>query len=183
MTEIVSSVQRVTDIIGEITAASSEQTDGIGQVNQAVAQLDQMTQQNAAMVEQSAAAAESLQRAGHQPGQRGGNVQARGRDRLRCRTRFRFEPRCPSCRHPSPRKNPMTALQDLLRHFTIHTRMRSAIAMVLALFALVGGAGLLGGAQLKSLNSEFMEHSVKEQRLVTELRVASATFAATRRTW
>ena len=60
MTEIVSSVQRVTDIIGEITAASSEQSDGIGQVNQAVSQLDQMTQQNAALVEQSAAAAESL---------------------------------------------------------------------------------------------------------------------------
>ncbi|WP_308296469.1 methyl-accepting chemotaxis protein [Rhizobacter sp. J219] len=61
MTEIVGSVQRVTDIIGEITAASSEQSDGIGQVNSAVAQLDQMTQQNAALVEQSAAAADSLQ--------------------------------------------------------------------------------------------------------------------------
>jgi len=60
MSEIVASVQRVTDIIGEITAAASEQSGGIGQVNQAVSQLDQMTQQNAALVEQSAAAAESL---------------------------------------------------------------------------------------------------------------------------
>ena len=60
MTEIVSSVQRVTDIIGEITAAAGEQTDGIGQVSTAVVQLDQMTQQNAALVEQSAAAAMSL---------------------------------------------------------------------------------------------------------------------------
>jgi methyl-accepting chemotaxis protein len=60
MTEIVGSVQRVSDIIGEITAASSEQSDGIGQVNSAVVQLDQMTQQNAALVEESAAAAESL---------------------------------------------------------------------------------------------------------------------------
>ena len=60
MQEIVGSVQRVTDIIGEITAAASEQSDGIGQVNQSVTQLDQMTQQNAALVEQSAAAAESL---------------------------------------------------------------------------------------------------------------------------
>jgi len=60
MTEIVSSVQRVSDIIGEITAASAEQSDGIGQVNVSVTQLDQMTQQNAALVEQSAAAAESL---------------------------------------------------------------------------------------------------------------------------
>ncbi|WP_331649416.1 methyl-accepting chemotaxis protein [Piscinibacter sp.] len=60
MQEIVGSVQRVTDIIGEITAAAAEQSDGIGQVNTAVVQLDQMTQQNAALVEQSAAAAESL---------------------------------------------------------------------------------------------------------------------------
>ncbi|MCV2355195.1 methyl-accepting chemotaxis protein [Paucibacter sp. B2R-40] len=60
MTDIVSSVQRVTDIIGEITAASTEQSDGIGQVNGAVVQLDKMTQQNAALVEESAAAAESL---------------------------------------------------------------------------------------------------------------------------
>ncbi|HLO95244.1 MAG TPA: methyl-accepting chemotaxis protein, partial [Burkholderiaceae bacterium] len=60
MTDIVSSVQRVTDIIGEITAAASEQSDGIGLVNQSVVELDQMTQQNAALVEESAAAAESL---------------------------------------------------------------------------------------------------------------------------
>jgi methyl-accepting chemotaxis protein len=61
MSEIVGSVQRVSDIIGEITAAAGEQSDGIGQVNTAVVQLDQMTQQNAALVEESAAAAESLQ--------------------------------------------------------------------------------------------------------------------------
>ena len=60
MSEIVVSVQRVTDVIGEITAAASEQSRGIGQVNGAVTSLDQMTQQNAALVEQSAAAAESL---------------------------------------------------------------------------------------------------------------------------
>jgi uncharacterized phage infection (PIP) family protein YhgE len=60
MTEIVSSVQRVTDIMGEITAAASEQSDGIAQVNGAIIHLDQMTQQNAALVEQSAAAASSM---------------------------------------------------------------------------------------------------------------------------
>ena len=60
MAEIVGSVKRVSDIIGEITAASAEQSDGIGQINGLVTQLDQMTQQNAALVEQSAAAAESL---------------------------------------------------------------------------------------------------------------------------
>jgi methyl-accepting chemotaxis protein len=60
MQDIVLSVQRVSDIIGHITAASSEQSEGIGQVNDAVGELDQMTQQNAALVEQSAAAAQSL---------------------------------------------------------------------------------------------------------------------------
>jgi len=61
MDEIVASVQRVSDIIGEITAASSEQSQGIGGVNQSVSELDQMTQQNAALVEQAAAAAASLE--------------------------------------------------------------------------------------------------------------------------
>ena len=60
MTEIVGSVQRVADIIGEISASASEQSSGIGRVNGAVNELDQMTQQNAALVEQSAAAAQSL---------------------------------------------------------------------------------------------------------------------------
>ena len=60
MTEIVASVQRVADIIGEISAAASEQSTGIGRVNGTVTELDQMTQQNAALVEQSAAAAQSL---------------------------------------------------------------------------------------------------------------------------
>lgn len=60
MQEIVSSVQRVTDIMGEITAASVEQSSGIDQVNTAVTSMDEATQQNAALVEQAAAAAESL---------------------------------------------------------------------------------------------------------------------------
>jgi methyl-accepting chemotaxis protein len=60
MDEIVTSVQRVSDIIGEMSSAASEQSNDISQVNAAVMELDQMTQQNAALVEQSAAAAESL---------------------------------------------------------------------------------------------------------------------------
>ena len=60
MGEIVGGVQRVTDMIGAISAATTEQSSGLRQVNEAVAGLDQMTQQNAALVEQSAAAAESL---------------------------------------------------------------------------------------------------------------------------
>ncbi len=60
MDELVGAVQRVKDIMGEITTATAEQSDGIAQVNIAIAQLDQVTQQNAALVEQSTAAAESL---------------------------------------------------------------------------------------------------------------------------
>ena len=60
MTEIVASIRRVADIMGEITAASSEQSAGVAQIGEAVTQMDQTTQQNAALVEQSAAAAESL---------------------------------------------------------------------------------------------------------------------------
>ena len=60
MSAIVESVQRVNDIIDEISTAASEQSDGISQVNLAVTNMDQMTQQNAALVEESAAAAESL---------------------------------------------------------------------------------------------------------------------------
>ncbi|MDD2882404.1 MAG: methyl-accepting chemotaxis protein [Rhodoferax sp.] len=60
MNDIVQSVRKVVDVIGEITAASGEQSDGISEINGAIGNLDQMTQQNAALVEQSAAAAESL---------------------------------------------------------------------------------------------------------------------------
>ena len=60
MAEIVSSIARVTDIMGEISAASTEQSTGVGQIGDAIAQMDQATQQNAALVEESAAAAESL---------------------------------------------------------------------------------------------------------------------------
>jgi methyl-accepting chemotaxis protein len=60
MTEIVASVQRVSDIVGEISAAAAEQNHGLAQINSSVSQLDHMTQQNAALVEESAAAAASL---------------------------------------------------------------------------------------------------------------------------
>jgi methyl-accepting chemotaxis protein len=60
MIEIVGSIKRVTDIMGEISAASAEQSAGVSQVGEAVSQMDQTTQQNAALVEESAAAAESL---------------------------------------------------------------------------------------------------------------------------
>jgi methyl-accepting chemotaxis protein len=61
MTEVVSSIRRVTDLMGEISAASQEQSQGVAQVGEAVTQMDQVTQQNAALVEEMAAAASSLQ--------------------------------------------------------------------------------------------------------------------------
>ena len=61
MREIVESVKRVTDIMGEITSASQEQTAGIEQVNKAITQMDNVTQQNAALVEEAAAASEAMQ--------------------------------------------------------------------------------------------------------------------------
>jgi len=60
MQEIVQSVQRVTQVMGQINASAAEQRDGVAQVSEAVGALDQMTQQNAALVEESAAAAFSL---------------------------------------------------------------------------------------------------------------------------
>jgi methyl-accepting chemotaxis protein len=60
MADVVDSVKRVADIMGEIGAASHEQSLGIGQVHQAISEMDQVTQQNAALVEQAAAAAEAL---------------------------------------------------------------------------------------------------------------------------
>jgi methyl-accepting chemotaxis protein len=66
MTEIVGSIQRVSDIVAEISSASIEQSSGVQQVGEAVTQMDQATQQNAALVEESAAAAESLKGQAHQ---------------------------------------------------------------------------------------------------------------------
>ncbi|WP_370678624.1 methyl-accepting chemotaxis protein [Comamonas sp. GB3 AK4-5] len=62
MNEVVGSIRRVTDIMGEISAASSEQSQGVSQVEEAVTSMDHSTQQNAALVEEMAAAASSLQR-------------------------------------------------------------------------------------------------------------------------
>jgi methyl-accepting chemotaxis protein len=92
MQEIVTAIKRVTDIMGEISAASREQSAGIDSVNSAVAQMDESTQQNAALVEQAAASARSLEEqaaslgasvsvfrlAGSEPAQRGSDGGVRG---------------------------------------------------------------------------------------------------------
>ena len=61
MTDVVSAIARVTNIMGEISAASREQSQGVAQVGEAVTHLDEVTQQNASLVEEMAAAAGSLQ--------------------------------------------------------------------------------------------------------------------------
>ena len=66
MSEVTQAVARVTDIMGEIAAASTEQSRGIEQVNQAITQMDEVTQQNAALVEEAAAASKSLEDQGRQ---------------------------------------------------------------------------------------------------------------------
>jgi len=66
MSEVTQAVARVTDIMGEIAAASIEQSRGIEQVNQAITQMDSVTQQNAALVEQATAASKSLEGQGYE---------------------------------------------------------------------------------------------------------------------
>jgi methyl-accepting chemotaxis protein len=66
MAEVTQAVARVTDIMGEIAAASTEQSKGIEQVSHAITQMDEVTQQNAALVEEAAAAANSLEDQGRQ---------------------------------------------------------------------------------------------------------------------
>ncbi|BDT57654.1 methyl-accepting chemotaxis protein [Massilia varians] len=96
MDEIVASVRRVTDIMGEISSASLEQTSGIEQINMAISQMDQVTQQNASLVEEAAAAAESLQ---DQAGKLAGLVSV-----------FKLDARAPSAAAPAaPARTARTA--------------------------------------------------------------------------
>ncbi len=120
MDEIVISIRRVTDIVGEISSASVEQSAGVSQVGEAVTQMDQATQQNAALVEESAAAAESLKNQAHQlvqavavfklsqqegfargshaavPAANAAKVERRSPDRAKNVTRPRFEAKPPA---------------------------------------------------------------------------------------
>ena len=95
MHEIVASVQRVSDIVGEISAASAEQTSGIDRVCAAVTQLDRITHQNAALVEESAAAAESLK------------DQSRKLSDVVASFRLAPEPTSNSNSNPNPKPKPM----------------------------------------------------------------------------
>ena len=86
MTEVVDSIKRVTDIMGEISAASSEQNAGVAQVGQAVMLMDQATQQNAALVEQMAAAAGSLKSQAQELVQTVAQFKLGGQDHARANT-------------------------------------------------------------------------------------------------
>jgi methyl-accepting chemotaxis protein len=95
MNAVVGSIQRVTDILEEISAASAEQCQGVGQVGEAVMQMDPVTQQNAALLEQSASAAESLQQQarasgagglGFQSGLKQARARPMGREGIGCRS-------------------------------------------------------------------------------------------------
>lgn len=77
MVDVVSSIQRATSIMEEISAASAKQGAGVAQVGEAVGQMDQGTQQNAALVEQSAAASESLRMQAQQVGANHGSLHGR----------------------------------------------------------------------------------------------------------
>ena len=99
MSKVVSSIQQVTDIMGEISAASTEQSAGVIEVGQAVTQMDQATQQNAALVEEMAAAASSLK------GQAQELVQAVSVFQLGGDSQRSSTPRAPAAR-PAPRQTP-----------------------------------------------------------------------------
>src|SRR5690606_26946644 len=63
-------------------------------------------------------------------------------------------------------------LIDLMRHFSIRTRMRGAIATVLVLLAMVGGAGLLGMLRIQDMSEDFAHHSFEETKTLSALREA-----------
>ncbi|MGJ7520455.1 methyl-accepting chemotaxis protein [Variovorax sp. LT1P1] len=112
MQEIVESVRRVTDIMGEITVASQEQTQGIEQINQAITQMDQVTQQNAALVEEAAASATALNE------QAGGLVEAV----------YVFNVQAPAAKKSSARAGGRAAPAASVPRIASDARRRTAIA-------------------------------------------------------
>ncbi|MBK8324799.1 MAG: MCP four helix bundle domain-containing protein [Betaproteobacteria bacterium] len=110
MGDIVDQVKRVSDLIGEITAASVEEGTGIGQINDAVVQLDQVTQQNAALVEQSAAAADSLRHEASELARAVSvfrvNLAAGGFERAPAAVAQAAPPKAAPARKPAVRKSP-----------------------------------------------------------------------------
>ena len=105
---IVTSIKQVADIMGEITAATQEQSTGIEEVNQAITQMDEMTQQNAALVEQAAAAAESMQEQAQKLAQAVSIFKLNGDDEKKAaqRASVRAAPQRPAVKAPPARPLP-----------------------------------------------------------------------------
>ena len=121
MTEVVASIRRVTDIMGEISAASNEQSLGVSQVGEAVGQMDQATQQNAALVEEMAAAASSLKAQAEDLVQVVATFKLSGTEQGNLRT----APKRPSLNTARPLSNPS---KQALRPQTLAKPARKALA-------------------------------------------------------
>src|SRR5476649_1853911 len=111
---IVTSIKQVADIMGEITAATQEQSNGIEEVNQAITQMDEMTQQNAALVEQAAAAAESMQEQAQMLGQAVSIFKLASDDQARPRVAM-AAPRAAPARAPAAISKPSAATRPAPR--------------------------------------------------------------------
>jgi methyl-accepting chemotaxis protein len=114
MNEVVSAIRRVTDIMGEISAASSEQSAGVAQVGQAITQMDQSTQQNAALVEESAAAADALRSQADQLVQAMSVFSVRAGAGLAATPRVALRPSTPAARKP-PATRPLPPIGQAAR--------------------------------------------------------------------
>ncbi|MDD4910778.1 MAG: methyl-accepting chemotaxis protein [Sideroxydans sp.] len=110
MEEIVNAVKRVTDIMGEISAASNEQSQGIEQVNTAITQMDDVTQQNAALVEQAAAAAESMEEQARELATQMSTFKLAGEGRVLAVPRGRHVPRLPQSTSSMARLSAVTVV-------------------------------------------------------------------------
>lgn len=88
MDEVVANVRRVSDIVGEISGATIEQSAGIEEISKAIVHMDEATQQNAALVEQAVAAAQALQEQGAALAQAVGVFKLRGEVAIRLQQRL-----------------------------------------------------------------------------------------------
>jgi methyl-accepting chemotaxis protein len=155
MDEIVASVRRVTDIMGEITAASQEQTVGHRADQPRDRQMDQVTQQNAALVEEAAAAAQSLQ---EQAGSTRARRQAGPADN---------EASAPHSAAPSA---PVLKeeIKMNLKNLKIGTRLGLGFAAMLFLMAVIAATGLMHLANVGNATDEMIQHALVKERLANQ---------------
>jgi methyl-accepting chemotaxis protein len=109
---IVTSIRQVADIMGEITAATQEQSSGIEEVNNAMAEMDEMTQQNAALVEQAAAAAESMEEQAQRLAAAVSKFKLADDGQRQSRAMLRAAPPPPALARPAPKAEPVVEPED-----------------------------------------------------------------------